>query len=323
MPKKSITTKSRTATKAKPIEAKSKTLKGCKQKPIEKPPKKSVGPSPFEKAMAVFEQHFIGAEQKTGFELYRFFREALFAVLSTPKKAIALSEGNKSVPDILFSDLALFEQAYMDNFIVSMAIKQSAPEMYSTLSPIIDSYIKPKKLRQGIKFFHETMSGLFVYLLTDNKGASSRQLEHLASQIFGINLSYVASAYLRINKNKPDKKRFLQGNLFALVPLYGALVFLGKNLGEPSAIKADSPRSEKEFSKAKLAYSNLTKGIISKHLPTVTSFVQRNPDSFIALAASEYGIKPKKNAENPKLALYALIGAFFIKHIPSKAAEII
>ncbi|MBE2190723.1 MAG: hypothetical protein IAE63_00920 [Alphaproteobacteria bacterium] len=307
-----------------PIETKKKkNLKESLKEPIEKNKKSPIGQkeTSFEKAMNIFGNQFSKADDKSGFEQYKAFRDVLVETLCHSENATTFVSGTDSIDMSTIHRFNLIEQAYLDNFLLSMTIRSDSPSMYSKLIPIIDSYIKPQKQRQGFSAFKEEMAGLFVYALSLRNEASSRQLINAASQIFNMSETYVKNAFYRISSSLGDEGISIQKDYIAILALYIALHFMGDTKMELGAIVKGHSRSEKELKMVEESLTNFNQEIIESVLPEVILFTKKHPNGFITKILDGYSINLKLPIPDVFNAFCLLAATFCIRNLPNQAAQ--
>lgn len=298
--------------KKKPLK---KSFKGSIEKSKETPIE--IKQTPYERAVEVFGKVFINAEKKSGFELYKLLRDSVIDTISHSEDGIIFKEGTKHIPATCLNKMNILEKEYLENFFVSMIIKQGSPDMYPILIPIIDDHIKPKKQRQGASIFRECMAGFLVFLISGKSSGSIRQTTKISSQLFDLNNSYVEKSYKNIKNLELDKNEIIENDLSALLAMYGTIKYFESNFKNLSPIQKGNTRSENEFKKAIKSLEDLHELIINKNIASIRKFIKKLPNSNLAKFIEEINFDLSSPYPSVNNAFYTLSIMFFIKYMPT------
>ena len=272
-------------------------------------------------AFDIAQEHNMGVLlEKNGFEAYQHFRTFFAAMLTEPSKGKLFV--SNSFQAGLENSFQLFDQAYIDNFNLSLTLKIKNPEIYEEAIAIIDKYIRPEPRNEGLNYLYQECGGFLALVLHRYEGISARQAIHAAAQLTKYSESTIEKSYrgrmLKVREKLPQEIP----PLIALCALYWTLHFKEASSEKLKPFKAKSSRSESENNKVKAAYSNFT-AKVTRHCQTqVLQYLKKKPLVIVEKLASEMGIQfPLSESELQKAevlpSLYIICAAYVLETMPA------
>lgn len=288
-------------------------MKAAKSKKAEKP--RDV------QAFDIAQEHNMGVLlEKNGFEAYQHFRAFFAAMLTDPNKGkLFISDSFQSG---LENSFQLCDQAYIDNFNLSLTLKIKNPEIYEETIAIIDKYVRPEPRNEGLNYLYQECGGFLALVLHHYEGVSARQAIHAAAQLTKYSESTIEKSYrgrmLKVKDKLPQKIP----PLIALCALYWTLHYKGANPEKLKPFKARSSRSESEINKVKAAYFSFTAKVIRHCQTQVLQHLKTKPLVIIEKLANEMAIQfPLPEIEIQRAgalpALYIICAAYVLETIPA------
>ena len=297
-----------------------------KKKPL--PKKKSLKKNTVAKdtpptggSLAVFNyanENFKGYEGKKGFELFQLYRDFFMKMISEPEREIFF-QGDMAHYG-LTEDFQLFDQAYIDNFMLCALIKIRAPQIYDQTLEIIDKRIRPKKQNEGLNRLYQECAGFLALLLQHYEGISRRQSLWTAAQLTKYSEGTVEKSLIRMNAVRKKLKGDMPP-LFVLVVLYWTLHSKGVDPDAIEPFKKKSARSQTEIRRAVNGYWRFTEKVTRHYQKEILQYQKKKSITIFSLLAQEFEfLFPLAEADIKKPRAFSVLvivcAALIVKIVP-------
>lgn len=224
----------------------------------------NIKPTDFEDTYKFSQNAFQGLSEKQGFELYQEYRDALLGLFFND------SEGAKKYSRQMFEEsdivqLNLIDQRYIDNFILCVVLRLSAPAGYDELKKIVDKNIRPDKRSEGWAHIYKEMSGALVLFLSNYENVTVRQADLISSQLFGVAQNFPKSRYLEQKKKYKLVEKQLP-DTYTLFLLFFCLQKQSTPIENLQAIVPENTRSKKELRAAIQGYVRFKKRVFDNYI---------------------------------------------------------
>ena len=296
--------------------------KSVKKEIVSPKPKKSPSELVTLDGMIHAVKNMPGAADKKGFELYQVYRDFFILSFTNPEhlKHFTQTDDAHNSQNNFIRNLQLFDQAYIDNFMLCLTYRLKAPESYESDVKLIDQYVRPKR-NEGLECVYQEAGGLLAFILQKYKKVSRRQALRIAAYVTGYQTSTIQKSYKERVKKVGASFAKEAPPLLALALVYWTINKAKRDLNKLAPL-GKGTRSRNTHEEGVQAYWSFTNSCVRAHQAKIMEHLEKTPSTLILEIAKEYDITfplSEKALQQPdsKSACFVIGTAFVLEFMPT------